>query len=236
MASTPPGFLAGRSERGLLPHAWRATYWNVRAPWWDAGREPALLAAWLGAVTTALGRHGLRPGWRVLELGCGTGAAASALAAAGCRVIGLDLSAGMLRRARARAAAHPAHRFALVRSDFEAGLAVRPACLDAVVCISALHFAARPASLLAEIGRVLRPPGGRLLLLVVSPRQKPGAGRGLFARTFGLLGRLPGWRRRVRIRPRAEVLALVRQGGLEVLEEIPVGPDLLLVARHAAIA
>jgi SAM-dependent methyltransferase len=230
----PPEFLAGRSERGLLPHALRATYWDARAPWWDAAREPALLAAWLDAVTAALGRHGLRPGWRVLDLGCGTGTAARALAALGCRVVGLDFSAGMLRRARA--AAPPAPPLALVRADFEAGLAVRSACLDAVVCIAALHFAARPAGLLAEIARVLRPAGGRLLLLVVSPRAKPGAGRGLPGRTFGLLSRLPGWRRRVRIRPRAEVLALVRQGGLEVLEEIPVGPDLLLVARCGALA
>jgi SAM-dependent methyltransferase len=236
MASIPPGFLVGRSERGLLPHALRATYWNARAPWWDTAREPAELAARLGAVTAALGRHGLRPGWRVLDLGCGTGVAALSFAELGCRVIGLDFSAGMLRRARARAAAHPAHRLALVRADFEAGLALRPACLDAVVCVAALQFAARPASLLAEVARVLRPARGRLLLLVVRPRPRAGAGRGLPGLTFGLLGRLPGWRRRVRVRPRAEVLALVRQGGLDILEEIPVGPDLLLVARRAAVA
>jgi SAM-dependent methyltransferase len=57
--------------------------------------------------------HGLlakhrAPGDRVLELGCGTGAHAALLARAGLRVVGVDLSQGMLDRAAQRQAALPA--------------------------------------------------------------------------------------------------------------------------------
>ncbi|MFI5235738.1 MAG: class I SAM-dependent methyltransferase [Gemmatimonadales bacterium] len=52
-----------------------------------------------------------RPGWRVLDFGCGAGRHARALSAAGARPIGLDLSMSLLLRAR-EVAAVP-----LVRAD-----------------------------------------------------------------------------------------------------------------------
>src|SRR5512146_489586 len=45
-------------------------------------------------------RIGWGPGWRVLDVCCGPGRHARALDAAGLRVIGRDLSAALLRRAR----------------------------------------------------------------------------------------------------------------------------------------
>jgi SAM-dependent methyltransferase len=55
----------------------------------------------------------------ILELGCGTGGHAFALAAAGHRVEGVDLSAGMVARARERAAVTPglAPRLAFAQGD-----------------------------------------------------------------------------------------------------------------------
>src|ERR1700733_5457309 len=47
----------------------------------------------------------LQPGMDVLDLACGPGDLANRLAARGCRVTGLDSSAGFLDRARADAAA-----------------------------------------------------------------------------------------------------------------------------------
>ncbi len=66
-----------------------------------------------------------RRGLRVLDVGCGTGRHARALAAAGARPIGLDLSAALLRRARE--AGVP-----LVRADMRA-LPIRPRSMDLVV-------------------------------------------------------------------------------------------------------
>jgi SAM-dependent methyltransferase len=58
---------------------------------------------------------------RVLELGCGTGRVTLPLARAGARIVGVDLSAPMLARARKRAArVRVTHRPGLVRGDIRA--------------------------------------------------------------------------------------------------------------------
>jgi demethylmenaquinone methyltransferase/2-methoxy-6-polyprenyl-1,4-benzoquinol methylase len=63
-----------------------------------------------GARRSAVGALELQPGHRVLDIGCGTGLALPQLAAAvgsEGKVVGLDGSAPMLRRARRRTAAYP---------------------------------------------------------------------------------------------------------------------------------
>ena len=67
-------------------------------------KDYASEARWVAALLPEGGRLPLD----ILELGCGTGGHAFALAAAGHRVTGVDLSAGMVERARERAAAQPA--------------------------------------------------------------------------------------------------------------------------------
>jgi SAM-dependent methyltransferase len=67
-----------------------------------------------------------RPGWRVLDVGCGPGRHARAIEAAGARCIGVDLSASLLRRARQVTNAP------LVRADMRA-LPVRSRSMDLTV-------------------------------------------------------------------------------------------------------
>ncbi|MGS2614250.1 class I SAM-dependent DNA methyltransferase [Micromonospora sp. LZ34] len=94
----------------------------------------------------------------VLDLGCGPGRDLAFLAERGLTGIGLDLSAGMLARARARVGA-PLVQGDLLRLPF------RPATLGGVWCSAALLHLPRadaPAAL-AGVRRLLR-PGGPLLL------------------------------------------------------------------------
>jgi SAM-dependent methyltransferase len=101
----------------------------------------------------------LAPGARVLDAGCGPGLVAEAFLEAGCDVLGVDLSAEMIRRARARCA-----RFG-ERARFEQRslLDVAPgAPLDAALSRNVLHhledpgaFVARQAALVREGGVVL---------------------------------------------------------------------------------
>ncbi|HEU4698907.1 MAG TPA: methyltransferase domain-containing protein [Gemmatimonadales bacterium] len=113
------------------------------------------------ARTTArtLARLALRPGERLLDVGCGTGALlrAAARQAPAARLAGADLSDAMLREARALAT--PA---ALVAAD-AAALPVATGGLDVVASASALHYWTAPDASLGELARVLR-PGGRLVL------------------------------------------------------------------------
>ncbi len=96
-------------------------------------------------------------GARVVELGCGAGSTAAALAATGATVVAADRSAAMLAAARRRAG-----RVAFVRLDLATGLPFAAASCDAVVAESVVALV-DPAPLLAECLRVLR-PGGRLAL------------------------------------------------------------------------
>ena len=99
----------------------------------------------------------LAPGHDALELGCGTGIFLEKLAASGARILGLDLSADLLQRARARLAGLANVR--LARGNAEQ-LPCSPGRLDAVYGSSVLHHLDLDAAL-AEAFRALR-PGGRV--------------------------------------------------------------------------
>lgn len=74
-------------------------------------------------------------GARVLEPGVGTGRIALPLTVAGCHVVGVDLSADMLRALAGR----EQQRLALVRGNVTA-LPFRDAAFDAAICVHVLHL------------------------------------------------------------------------------------------------
>jgi ubiquinone/menaquinone biosynthesis C-methylase UbiE len=106
-------------------------------------------------VERLLEAAGVARGMQVLDLCCGPGVVAAAVAARGAVPVGLDFSAAMLARARAL---HPAMRFD--EADAEA-MPYPDASFDAVVSNFGIHHAPEPARALAEARRVLR-PGGRI--------------------------------------------------------------------------
>ncbi|RMG11923.1 MAG: class I SAM-dependent methyltransferase [Deltaproteobacteria bacterium] len=109
----------------------------------------------------------IRPGSRVLDLGCGHGRHAAALAARGAQVVGLDRSWPALRMA-----VRSCPDLTLVRGDFRA-LPFADGSFDAAYCWYSGLFLYDPLThrrILEGIGRTLR-PGGLLLLDQANPRR-----------------------------------------------------------------
>lgn len=103
---------------------------------------------------------------RILDLGCGTGFVARALAQRfrGARVVGLDLSPAMVEQANARRGRWSRCRY--VCADAER-LPLASGSMDLVVSNLALQWC-DAATAFAEIARVLR-PGGRFLFSTFGP-------------------------------------------------------------------
>jgi 2-polyprenyl-3-methyl-5-hydroxy-6-metoxy-1,4-benzoquinol methylase len=100
----------------------------------------------------------VRPGERVLDVGCGEGRFAAALLDAGAQVVGIDVAEEPLRRARAE---RP--EFDLRRVPVRGEWPLPDASFDAVWAGETIEHVADTAAWLSEVRRVLRPEG-RLLL------------------------------------------------------------------------
>lgn len=102
-------------------------------------------------------RLGVRPGARLLDVGCGAGQLALIAARSGARVSGCDIASNWLQRARARAAEEKLS-VAFTEGDAES-LPYPDAEFDAVVSLIGAMFAPRPERVAAELTRVCRPGG-----------------------------------------------------------------------------
>jgi SAM-dependent methyltransferase len=143
------------------PESWYLTesraFFEVRAAGWDKrfGDD-------LPAYAMAIDAGAPRPGDLALDVGCGTGRALPALAAAvgpGGRVLGLDLTPAMLAEARAKVSDGCA---TLILADCRR-LPVPDAAAGVVFAAGLLTHLPDPATGLAELARVTR-VGGRLVL------------------------------------------------------------------------
>lgn len=127
-------------------------------------------------------RAAVVPGERALDLACGTGDIALALARRGARVVGLDLTLPMLERAKSKPCAS---RAAWVAGDMSQ-LPVATASVDLVTAGYGLRNVPVLEHGLGEIARVLR-PGGRFLSLDFN-RPEGAALRSAYLAYLGVVG------------------------------------------------
>ncbi len=126
--------------------------YDAIAPHYDARYDVNQLPGITGFLRQAAADVGAGHGL-ALEVGCGTGYWLGVLAGHTRHIHGLDLSAGMLRRARAHA---PASGLA----QGQAGqLPFASASFDLLLCVNALHHFPDQQAYVAESRRVLRPGG-----------------------------------------------------------------------------
>ena len=103
----------------------------------------------------------------VADIGCGTGSLTFELARVANRVIGVDLSPEMLKRAEQIARERGIGNVEFRRGDAEK-IPLESASVDAAFSVMVLHFLADPARAVAELVRVTR-PGGSVVLLDLVP-------------------------------------------------------------------
>jgi ubiquinone/menaquinone biosynthesis C-methylase UbiE len=115
-------------------------------------RDPVLRAS-LEALQ--LERHD-----RLLDVGCGTGAASRTAATTATSVVGIDLSPEMVRRANERSVGLDNVRFEV--ADVE-DLRFDDGAFSSVLCSNSFHHYPDPARAVGEMVRVLE-PGGRIVI------------------------------------------------------------------------
>ena len=131
-------------------NAYRAQY-RVQHPGWRPATE----------VYEALIRERLRPGMRVVDLGCGRGGVLEQLGEAVSKPVGLDPDPESLREHRL-----PNLPRAAARAE---ALPINDNGVDILTCSWVLEHLANPAVVFREIGRVLR-PGGCFVFLTPNAR------------------------------------------------------------------
>lgn len=152
------------------PNAQQIAYWNTQAgPRWVSHQD--LLDAQIAPLgRLALERAALRPGERVIDVGCGCGHSTLEISrhvGAGGGVVGIDVSAVMLERARERAAGEGARNASFLEADaqthaFEAG------SFDLLYSRFGVMFFADPVAAFANLRRALR-GSGRLAFVCWQP-------------------------------------------------------------------
>lgn len=155
-----PGAAAGLAWSAMSMREYNEAVWAGL----PEGLEPSDFALRSGFLL-----EGVAPGERVLDVGCGEGRFASELLDAGASVVGLDVAAEPLRRARERDPRLADLR--LIGGDRDSGgdgqtpeaWPVEDASADVVWAGETLEHVADTAGWLSEARRALV-PGGRLLL------------------------------------------------------------------------
>jgi len=132
--------------------------------WAEKGRDKELEHEHLDVVKQVIAAMALRPGERVLDLGCGNGWATRLIAQAnaGVQAIGVDASPKMIERAEAL-------HSNTIRARYELGtfekIDFKDAHFDRVFSMEALYYASDLGQAIRECFRVLK-PGGSVETLV----------------------------------------------------------------------
>ncbi|MCH7345191.1 bifunctional 2-polyprenyl-6-hydroxyphenol methylase/3-demethylubiquinol 3-O-methyltransferase UbiG [Pelomonas sp. CA6] len=145
MANVDVNELAKFSE---LAHRW----WDTESEFKPLHQINPLRLEWI---------NGLCPlsGLKVVDVGCGGGILADAMARKGAQVLGVDLATKSLRVAQLHALEAGTDKVEYEEIAVEDLAARQPASFDAVTCMEMLEHVPDPASVLRALGQLVKPGG-----------------------------------------------------------------------------
>jgi phosphatidylethanolamine/phosphatidyl-N-methylethanolamine N-methyltransferase len=200
--------MADQLDKAVIAKAyarWAPIYDFVFGAVFERGRKAAVAAA-------------ERIGGRILEVGVGTGLSLPDYSTAN-RLVGIDLSAPMLRKAKARVAEYRLGNVDGLAVMDAKHLAFAEAAFDVVVAQYVITAVPDPEATLDEFARVTR-PGGEIIL--VNHLGAEAGLRAIFEKSFAPLARRLGWH------PEFSWLRLAQwaadRGGIELIERRAMPP------------
>lgn len=136
---------------------------NPNKALWEKGDFTRIAATMRESGEALIERIGIKPGMKVLDLGCGDGTTAIPAALRGAQVLGVDIAQNLVEAGNVRA-----QKMGLTNCSFIEGDACNLRGLpdhsfDLVVSIFGAMFAPRPYDVAREMVRVSR-PGGRIVM------------------------------------------------------------------------
>jgi len=138
--------------------------------WWDPGGEFRPLHEINPLRLDWIDGHAPLQGRKVLDVGCGGGILAEAMAQRGAAVTGIDLSDKALRVAELHL--HESHlQVAYEKTSVEDHAARHAGEFDVVTCMELLEHVPEPASMVAACARLVR-PGGEVFFSTINRNPK----------------------------------------------------------------
>ena len=136
-----------------------AKFSDLAHHWWDTQSEFAPLHAinplrldWINGLSPLSGK-------RVLDIGCGGGILADAMARKGANVLGIDLATKSLKVAQLHALEAQTPQISYREISAEALAAEQPASFDVVTCMEMLEHVPNPQSIVAACAALVKPGG-----------------------------------------------------------------------------
>ena len=136
-----------------------AKFSDLAHRWWDTESEfrplhqiNPLRLAWIENQVSLQGRQ-------VLDVGCGGGILADAMARKGAKVLGIDLATKALKVAQLHAIEAQTEGVEYQETSAEALAAERPAAFDVVTCMEMLEHVPDPSSVVKACAALVKPGG-----------------------------------------------------------------------------